>query len=130
MPICILYAVNIAFFTLTALKIRRVQREVKSCFLASRVDSTKHQDNFDNAKYNYTLYLRLFILTGMTWSVDSLAFISQDHLIFLVTDICNSLHGVFIFVLFIMKRRVFSLIKDRLVSVTLFYLSVILLNAH
>lgn len=34
---------------------------------------------------------------------------------FLLTDICNTLQGVFIFILFVCNRRVFNLIKKRFV---------------
>lgn len=101
---------NIVFTILTAIEIRRAQRQVDRLFSPIR-----HQTNSSTTNYNYTLYLRLFIMTGITWSVDALAFIAPDGVFFYLTDICNSLHGIFIFILFTMKPRVVRLIKNRFV---------------
>lgn len=113
LPICIIFTMNAVFSILTAMDIRRAQRDVNSLFLPLKVDCNQNQTNLDTTKYNYALYLRLFIVCGITWSVDALAFISPDGIFFYMTDICNSLHGLFIFILFIMKPRVLRLIKNR-----------------
>lgn len=113
LPICIIFTMNVVFSILTAMDIRRAQRDVNSLFLPLKVDCNQNQTNLDTTKYNYALYLRLFIVCGITWSVDALAFISPDGIFFYMTDICNSLHGLFIFILFIMKPRVLRLIKNR-----------------
>lgn len=107
-PILIIFTMNIVFSILTAMEIRRAQRHVDSLFSPLR-----NQTNSDSTNYNFTLYLRLFIVTGITWSVDAVAFISPDGIFFYLTDICNSLQGVFIFILFILKPRVLRLIKNR-----------------
>lgn len=53
---------------------------------------------------------------GVTWSMDAIAFISPNNVVFLIADICNALQGVFIFILFVMKRRVLDLIQQRFAS--------------
>lgn len=66
--------------------------------------------------FSFTLYLRLFIVMGVTWSMEAISFfISAESDFFLLTDICNTIQGVLIFVLFVMKRRIFRLIKKRFV---------------
>lgn len=65
---------------------------------------------------SFTLYLRLFIVMGVTWSMEVISFfISKDAEYFLLTDICNTIQGVLIFFLFVLKRRVLRLIKKRFV---------------
>lgn len=105
---------NVVFSILTAMEIRRAQRDVESLFSSLKMDCNRNQTNLDTKKYSYFMYLRLFFLTGITFSVDAIAFISPDGIFFYLTDICNSLHGLFIFILFIMKPRVLRLIKNRL----------------
>lgn len=105
---------NVLFAILSAVEIRRAQRDVDSLLMDF------NRNRLDATRYNYALYLRLFIVTGFTWSVDGIAFISPDAIFFYLADICNSLHGVFIFILFIMKPRVLRLIKDRLAIFFLF----------
>lgn len=111
LPICVIYTMNVVFSILTAMEIRRAHRHVDSLFSPLR-----NQTNLDTTSYNFTLYLRLFIVTGISWSVDAFAFIHHDSIFFYLTDICNSLQGVFIFILFIMKPRVLRLIKNRFVT--------------
>lgn len=69
------------------------------------------------SSFSFTLYLRLFIVMGVTWIMEVISFfISRDAMAFIVTDICNSVQGVVIFALFVLKRRVFKLIKNRFVD--------------
>lgn len=137
MPLCLICSMNIMFFVLTALKIRQVQQDLKK--VTSREESSRHQNKFNKDKdkygrhfdrrflidiyflfgYSFTLYLRLFIVMGVTWSMEGVSFlISPESNFFLLTDICNTIQGVLIFVLFVMKRRVLRLIKKRFVYVS------------
>lgn len=102
---------NVLLSILTAMKIRQAKRDVDSLLM----DFTRQQTNLEATRYNFALYLRLFIVTGITWSADAIAFISPDSVFFYLADICNSLHGLFIFILFVMKPRVLRLIKKRFV---------------
>ncbi|XP_031622142.1 G-protein coupled receptor Mth2-like [Contarinia nasturtii] len=112
MPLCIICTINIIFFLLTALKIRKVQQDLKK--ITSHEESSRHQSKFNHDKDNFTLYLRLFIVMGVTWSMEGISFlISENSDFFLLTDICNTIQGVLIFVLFVLKRRVVRLIKKR-----------------
>lgn len=64
--------------------------------------------------YSYTLYLRLSVVAGISWCMELISFlISPKSPIFLITDLANTLHGVFIFIMFVVKRQVFRLIKER-----------------
>lgn len=127
------------FFVLTALKIRKVQQDLKR--VTSQEEGARHQSKFNRDKdkygkpfirrslidiyfspsigYSFTLYLRLFIVMGVTWSMEGISFlISPESDFFLLTDICNTIQGLLIFVLFVMKRRVLRLIKKRFVYVS------------
>lgn len=139
MPLCIICSINIMFFVLTALKIRKVQQDLRK--VTSQEESSRHQNKFNKDKdkyarhfdrrflidihfmfgYSFTLYLRLFIVMGVTWSMEGVSFlISPESNFFLLTDTCNTIQGVLIFVLFVMKKRVLRLIKKRFVYVSSF----------
>lgn len=66
---------------------------------------------------SFKLYLRLFVVMGLTYSIPGLSsFVSDRHGIIEWTEISYSLQGVWVFALFILKSRVFRLIKERCVS--------------
>lgn len=57
-------------------------------------------------------------MTGMTHSVSELSYlISRDSTFSEIFELLLSLQGVWIFILFVLKRRVFILIKQRLVKI-------------
>lgn len=117
MPLCVICIINILFFVMTALKIRQVQQEIKR--VTSHGESSTNQNKLNHDKDNVRLFFRLFIVMGVNWSMEIISFlISPQSNFFLLTDICNSIQGVLIFVLFVMKRRVLRLIKKRFVLST------------
>lgn len=62
---------------------------------------------------------------GVTWSMEIISFlISPQSNFFLLTDICNTIQGVLIFVLFVMKRRVMRLIKKRFVYTSCYWCAI------
>lgn len=65
---------------------------------------------------SFQLYLRLFVVMGLTYSISALSYLVFRSSI--CTEWCEiflSLQGVWIFLLFVLKRRVFHLIKERCV---------------
>lgn len=62
------------------------------------------------------MYLRLFIVMGMTYSISGISYLITRNSIFSEwTEIILSLQGVWIFILFILKPRVFVLMRKRFV---------------
>lgn len=62
----------------------------------------------------FGLYLRLFIVMGVTWMAEVLSWaldLPEEYSFF--TDILNSLHGFFIFFLFVWKPKIKALIVKR-----------------
>ncbi|XP_055295019.1 G-protein coupled receptor Mth2-like isoform X2 [Sitodiplosis mosellana] len=108
--ICTTFTLNIIFFILTALKICQVKKEMYK--LTSQEDSSRHQTKFNTAKGNFRMYLRLFIVMGMTYSISGISYLINTKFSEW-TEIILSLQGVWIFILFILKPRVFGLIKKR-----------------
>ncbi|XP_059216230.1 G-protein coupled receptor Mth2 isoform X2 [Stomoxys calcitrans] len=115
-PIMFIIVANIIMFVMTALKIHKVQREMAR--IMAREDSTR---NLKKEKDKFGLFLRLFLVMGVTWSLEIISyFVGPDSSwakIFYAADICNAVQGFLIFMLFVMKRKVKQLITNRYSSV-------------
>ncbi|XP_023306023.2 G-protein coupled receptor Mth2 isoform X2 [Lucilia cuprina] len=111
-PIMGIIVANIIMFIMTAMKIHKVQREMAR--IMAREDSTR---NLRNEKDKFGLFLRLFLVMGVTWSLEIVSyFVGVDKpwsKIFYVADICNAIQGFLIFMLFVMKKKVKQLITNR-----------------
>lgn len=65
----------------------------------------------------FVLFLRLFLVMGIVWSMEAVSyFVASASPYFMLTDILNTLQGLFIFILFVLNRRVLNLVKQRFVS--------------
>ena len=78
-------------------------------------------DNFFLILYSsFVLFLRLFIVMGVVWIMESISFlIDSKNIYFFFFDMWNCLQGVLIFAFMVCKRRVFELIKKRFVIMIL-----------
>ncbi|XP_055326296.1 G-protein coupled receptor Mth2-like [Sitodiplosis mosellana] len=108
-PLCIIVTVNLLFTILTAMKIFEIQWDLKKMTLQVKRNElekgVKHQTD------SYLLYIRLFIVTGVTWIAEAVWFLANNDLVFSAMDIINCAQGILIFVLFVLTPRVFRLIK-------------------
>nr|XP_016928141.2 probable G-protein coupled receptor Mth-like 3 [Drosophila suzukii]XP_036669614.1 probable G-protein coupled receptor Mth-like 3 [Drosophila suzukii] len=102
-PMVLLIVFNTAMFILTALSIMGVKKNVR-----------KNKVNSD--KQIYTLYLRLFILMGLTWIFEIISYSVRKNTVwakrFQVADYLNWSQGIIIFVLFILKPSTLKLLKN------------------
>jgi G protein-coupled receptor Mth (Methuselah protein) len=111
-PMACLLGANLVLFIMTALRIRKVKNAA-----ASTADSQKHSRLNDDTD-RFILYVRLFIVMGITWTAEVVAWAFQsekDDLkwVFFFTDICNCIQGIIIFFLFVWKPKVKELIFSR-----------------
>ncbi|XP_069136322.1 uncharacterized protein [Argopecten irradians] len=88
---------NIVFFSITVYKIRNTPR----------VDS-----NQENHRH-FGIYVKLFFITGGTWLATVIEAFFPLSIVSYLTTILNGCQGVFIFIGFIMNRRVFLMLKER-----------------
>ncbi|XP_017079277.1 G-protein coupled receptor Mth-like [Drosophila eugracilis] len=97
---------NITMFILTATFIEKVKKDANNA-------SKNHSE-----KQTYVMYLRLFIVMGLSWSLEIFAFFVKDSTywstIFQVADCINLSQGTMIFVLFILKPTTLKLIRDQM----------------
>ncbi|XP_061394957.1 G-protein coupled receptor Mth2-like [Musca vetustissima] len=103
-PNLIIMFFNIGTFAILSLRIYRVRRDVAQL--------TQKQRFF---KENAVVILRLFIVMGISWIMDIISFCLRNYKIadycFFITDFCNAIQGVVIFILFVLKRNVLEAIR-------------------
>ncbi|XP_058054277.1 G-protein coupled receptor Mth2-like [Anopheles bellator] len=110
LPLLILVFTNVLFFVITALRIYKIQCETS---VVRRGDSKRHT-KLDNDRDRFGLYLRLFIVMGVTWSLEIISWVVGNNAwIFYVSDVCNCIQGFLIFALFVLKQKIKRLIYRR-----------------
>ncbi|KAK9296344.1 hypothetical protein QLX08_009666 [Tetragonisca angustula] len=100
---------NICLFISTALKI--VQHKKNTAQQLKGMDSRRHDDN----KQWFNLYLKLFIVMGINWSMEIVSWLCDNSpaYIWYLTDLTNTLQGVIIFLIFVWKDKVKRLLLKR-----------------
>ncbi|XP_043275895.1 G-protein coupled receptor Mth-like [Venturia canescens] len=75
------------------------------------MDSQRHDDN----KQWFNLYLKLFIVMGINWSMEIISWLFKDspQYVWYMTDFANTLQGVIIFIIFVWKDKTEGLLLDR-----------------
>lgn len=76
---------------------------------------------FDYINFRFGLFLRLFIVMGVTWAMEVISWIiDPESWVFYLSDACNSIQGLLIFILFVMKPKVKKLLLNRYVHIFVF----------
>nr|AAK97897.1 G protein-coupled receptor protein [Drosophila yakuba] len=115
-PILVIVVANTIMFIMTAIKIHGVQRE-----MARIIASENSTKNLRTEKDKFGLFLRLFLIMGITWLTELISyFVGSDKgwsKLFYISDLANAMQGFLIFMLFVMKKKVKHLITKRCSSV-------------
>lgn len=108
-PMGITVVCNICLFISTALKIVRHKKDTAHHLRSS--ESRRHDDN----KQWFNLYLKLFIVMGINWSMEivSWLFKSAPKYVWYLTDLTNTLQGLIIFIIFVWKEKIKRLLLKR-----------------
>ncbi|XP_055619906.1 G-protein coupled receptor Mth2-like isoform X2 [Toxorhynchites rutilus septentrionalis] len=111
LPMLLLVFANVLFFVITAVRIIKIQRETS---MVRRGDSKRHS-KLDNDRDRFSLYLRLFIVMGVTWSLEVISWAVEGNIawVFYISDVCNCIQGFLIFMLFVWKQKVKRLIYKK-----------------
>nr|AAG22708.1 methuselah [Drosophila melanogaster]AAG22715.1 methuselah [Drosophila melanogaster]AAG22717.1 methuselah [Drosophila melanogaster]AAG22719.1 methuselah [Drosophila melanogaster] len=110
-PMVFLIAFNITMFILTAKRILGVKKDIQN--FAHRQE---RKQKLNSDKQTYTFFLRLFIIMGLSWSLEIGSYFSQSNQtwanVFLVADYLNWSQGIIIFILFVLKRSTWRLLQE------------------
>ncbi|XP_053686623.1 G-protein coupled receptor Mth2-like [Sabethes cyaneus] len=110
LPMLLLVFANVMFFVVTAIRIISIQQEVSTVM---RGDSGRHSKLY-NDRDRFCLYLRLFIMMGITWSLEVISWVVDNEAwIFYISDVCNCIQGFLIFMLFVRKQQVMQVIYKK-----------------
>uniref|UniRef100_A0A1B6M8D2 G-protein coupled receptors family 2 profile 2 domain-containing protein n=1 Tax=Graphocephala atropunctata TaxID=36148 RepID=A0A1B6M8D2_9HEMI len=108
LPIGVLVFANLMMFSTTSCRLKAHTNNSK---MLQSEDSRRHQEN---EKQRFNLYLKLFVVMGVTWVMELVSFVvGGSQLIWLLSDTCNTLQGLLIFVIFVCKPRILQLIRQR-----------------
>ncbi|KAF2357415.1 GPCR family 2 secretin-like [Trinorchestia longiramus] len=100
--VLLLTVINIIFFMQVAYILIQAQRVNKTILRNTRQDKDRMK-----------LYVKLFVVMGVTWICEVISFQEGTCEVWMVTDIINSLQGVFIFIIFVCKRTVFQKLRGK-----------------
>lgn len=53
---------------------------------------------------------------GVPWTMDAITFFIDPNGVYWITDVISAMQGILIFLLFVLKREVLSLVVERLVD--------------
>lgn len=110
-PVLLLVVSNTVLFAVTAHRIRSIRQETA---ILKSSESTR-SDLIKKDKQRYGLYLKLFIVMGVNWSVEIISFaVGGEHWYWIITDISNLALGIFIFFIFVWKNKVRNLLLKRI----------------
>ncbi|XP_018302659.1 G-protein coupled receptor Mth2 [Mycetomoellerius zeteki] len=108
-PMGVTVLCNICLFISTALKIVRHKKDTAHHLRGS--ESRRHDDN----KQWFNLYLKLFIVMGINWSMEIISWLitSAPPYVWYLTDLTNTLQGLIIFIIFVWKKKIKRLLLKR-----------------
>ncbi|KYN05227.1 G-protein coupled receptor Mth2 [Cyphomyrmex costatus] len=117
-PVMILLISNVIFFILTSTHCNKVQAEIKR--VTDHADPRSKQ--FRSDKKRFIINIKLFVVMGMSWICEVVSFLLEKylnyehwhHVLFYTSDVFNCLQGLLIFILFVLKSRVYQALHRRL----------------
>ncbi|KAG5341359.1 MTH2 protein, partial [Acromyrmex heyeri] len=103
-PMSITIISNVFFFICTTLTI--LHQKIHTASELRDSESKRHDEN----KQRFSMYLKLFIVMGITWVLEILSWVIGTNIlpeyIWYLTDMINALQGLIIFVVFVCRRKI------------------------
>ncbi|KZC04194.1 putative G-protein coupled receptor Mth-like 3 [Dufourea novaeangliae] len=116
-PVAIQLISNMVFFILTAEHCSKVKAEIRR--VADPSDPRSKRFHADKTKL--IMNMKLFVVMGITWTAEIASSLMNKYTtyewkesVFYGSDAINCLQGVLIFILFVLKPRVYQALKNRL----------------
>ncbi|CAH2104763.1 unnamed protein product [Euphydryas editha] len=112
-PMGIVTCINFVLWLLTARHCAQVKSEVHRLQAGSVGDRAKRRFRIDRAKYILTG--KLWVVMGAGWVSELLStIVSEPQWLWNIVDLFNELQGVFIFLILVVKPKLYYLIRKRL----------------
>ncbi|XP_047991431.1 uncharacterized protein LOC125230342 [Leguminivora glycinivorella] len=104
-PIFVLICVNLILFVMSAYNIWQIKRGI---------DKYKDSASNQNNEHRFWVYLRLSLLMGVSWILEVISnLVHTQSAVWMISDLYNALIGLFIFLLFACKKKIFLRLCDR-----------------
>ncbi|XP_032666485.1 G-protein coupled receptor Mth2 isoform X2 [Odontomachus brunneus] len=116
-PVTIQLISNVVFFVLTSMHCNQVKAEIKR---VTSDPADPRSKRFHSDRNRFIMNIKLFIIMGMSWICEVVSFflkrynVEWQDAIFYVSDVFNCLQGLLIFILFVLKSRVYLALRRRL----------------
>ncbi|EFN71976.1 G-protein coupled receptor Mth2 [Camponotus floridanus] len=118
-PITIQLISNIVFFVLTSVHCNKVKAEIKR---VTTDPTDPRSKRFHSDRSRFIMNIKLFIVMGISWSCEVVSFFMKKYFnyiywhytFFYASDVFNCLQGLLIFILFVLKSRVYLALRRRL----------------
>ncbi|XP_046737468.1 G-protein coupled receptor Mth2-like [Diprion similis] len=118
-PVSIQLVVNIVLFILTARRCNMVKADIQRRVKMNKSDSRSRR--FQADKNKLILNVKLFIVMGISWILEVISYFLNHYLtnfswkteFFWASDAFNCLQGLMIFVLFVLKKKVFHALRRK-----------------
>lgn len=116
-PITIILAINIIFYSVTAYTIYRIQKETAVLF---KSDDSRIHSKINKNKETFMFFVRLFLIAGISWTMEVISYYLGDKsFLFHITDFINCVQGLIIFLLFVVwNSRVKTSLIQKLQNLT------------
>ncbi|XP_075220889.1 G-protein coupled receptor Mth-like isoform X4 [Lycorma delicatula] len=113
-PLLLLFLSNIFFFVITIKKVIGFSRQTK---VLKNKNSRRHTER----EYKrYMVYMKLFVIMGVPWILEVISSVTiqmypktKYNDLWYIVDFFNSLRGLLIFVIFVMKKRILRKLNNK-----------------
>ncbi|KAI5642103.1 7 transmembrane receptor (Secretin family) domain-containing protein [Phthorimaea operculella] len=111
-PMLILILINWVFFILTSYNLWSQYKNTSSLDMKDANKNISNQDH-RSFKYKFFTYVRLSILSGLSWILEMASSYSPNVSFWIVTDCYNMLTGFFIFLILVCNKRTYEQLRKR-----------------
>lgn len=125
-PICIILILNTIFMVISVRSIKKVDKISKKYLKSEESSISNHQNKDkkvnksqnDNANQRLFLFVKIFVLTGLTWTIGILSSLVNNKYSFIwyVYIVFNSFQGLFIFCSYAFNRNSKSNLRSSMLS--------------
>ncbi|KAF7383364.1 hypothetical protein HZH66_012714 [Vespula vulgaris] len=118
-PVTLQLLINIVFFVITSINCNKVKAEINRVI---RDPSDARNKRFQADRTKLIMNVKLFVVMGISWILEIISYFLNNYAkdlqwreeFFYASDTFNCLQGLLIFILFVLKSRVYYALRRRL----------------
>ncbi|XP_054276577.1 G-protein coupled receptor Mth2-like [Macrosteles quadrilineatus] len=109
LPIAAVVVTNVVTFVSAAIALRAHSQHT------NMLNTSESRRTSDSDIDRFNLYLRLFIVMGVNWIMELFAvYVGGPKILWFIPNLVNTLQGVFIFIIFVCKRKTLKILNKKL----------------